>query len=448
MDILRRPEGSASNSAGQTESAPLAVHGQLVATMTEQDLMVGEMTCLSDHPRTATVVAMGEGEILEIRRNVLYMLQRNPASREMLDRVYRQRALKDHLRSITLFEDLDEQERRDCVDFLRDRVSLLRVDPGQVIFRQGESVSRNNEFVGHFYMIRLGYVKVSSTFHGHERVMNYLGPNHFFGEIALLSKLPNLIDEHVPDSLVARRTATCTALDDVELVCIKGEHFSELILKYDKLRNKFVQICKAHLQRNREMLEPIGQPSAKFLDQGLFNSQTLLVLDLESCTRCDECTRACSDTHQGVVRLIREGLRFDKFLVASSCRSCQDPYCIVGCPVDSIHRTSSLEIVIEDHCIGCGQCAKNCPYGNINMHGYEETHEYPPESGRQVAVVRQRATTCDLCRNVVGPDEEVSCVYACPHHAAFRMSGAELQDIVAGKSHARADTSTRAALSR
>ena len=40
------------------------------------------------------------------------------------------------------------------------------------------------------------------------------------------------------------------------------------------------------------------------------NAQSLLVLDLEKCTRCDECTRACSDSHNGVTRLIREGLRF------------------------------------------------------------------------------------------------------------------------------------------
>ena len=68
------------------------------------------------------------------------------------------------------------------------------------------------------------------------------------------------------------------------------------------------------------------------------NAQSLLVLDLEKCTRCDECTKACADAHDGVTRLIREGLRFDKFLVASSCRSCLDPYCMVGCPVGSIRR--------------------------------------------------------------------------------------------------------------
>ena len=35
-----------------------------------------------------------------------------------------------------------------------------------------------------------------------------------------------------------------------------------------------------------------------------------------------------------------------------------------------------------------------------------------------------KAMGCDLCS---GLDGQPSCVYACPHDAAFRMSGAELR---------------------
>jgi Fe-S-cluster-containing hydrogenase component 2 len=100
----------------------------------------------------------------------------------------------------------------------------------------------------------------------------------------------------------------------------------------------------------------------------------------------------------------------------------------VGCPVDAIHREGDyLQINIESHCIGCGLCANNCPYGNINMvNAGTDSILDPAGSGRRVAVSRHKATTCDLCSSVVGPGEEVSCVYACPHHAAFRLNGPEL----------------------
>ena len=135
------------------------------------------------------------------------------------------------------------------------------------------------------------------------------------------------------------------------------------------------------------MWQPIAQqllaiesvPVDQFLAQGLMEAQSLLILDLDRCTRCDQCVRACADAHDGVSRLIREGLRFDKYLVATSCRQCRDPLCMVGCPVGSIRRRNSLEVIIEDWCIGCGQCANNCPYGNINM------HPFAVETGRPCA---------------------------------------------------------------
>jgi Fe-S-cluster-containing hydrogenase component 2 len=158
-------------------------------------------------------------------------------------------------------------------------------------------------------------------------------------------------------------------------------------------------------------------PLDSFLAQGLMEAQSLLVLDLERCTRCDACVRACADAHDGVTRLIREGLRFDKYLVATSCRQCRDPLCMVGCPVGSIRRRNSLEVVIENWCIGCGLCAKNCPYGNINMHPFTMLQDDPMSPGWQMAVVKQKATSCDLCTEHAEP----SCVYACPHDAAHRV---------------------------
>jgi Fe-S-cluster-containing dehydrogenase component len=49
-------------------------------------------------------------------------------------------------------------------------------------------------------------------------------------------------------------------------------------------------------------------------------------------------------------------------------------------------------------------------------------------------IIQQKATTCDLCRDVVADNKDPSCVYACPHTAAMRMSGAELLQRVTSES--------------
>src|SRR5207248_6179767 len=97
---------------------------------------------------------------------------------------------------------------------------------------------------------------------------------------------------------------------------------------------------------------------------GLVQGQRLMLIDLDRCTRCDECVRACVATHDdGRSRLFLDGPRFGKFLVPTACRSCLDPVCMIPCPVASIHRGDNREIIIEPWCIGCSACADSCPYG-------------------------------------------------------------------------------------
>ena len=363
-----------------------------VAQLGPGDLF-GEMTCMSFYPRSATVRALTDCTLLEMLRNVLDILQRNKTFRDQLEQTYRRRALDSHLRSIPVLSGLTE----DFISHLRDKVELIRFAPGQVICRQGEIADS-------FYLVRIGFVKVSETYPGGELVLAYLGRGGYFGEIGLLGG--------------GVRTATCTALDHVEVVRITAEDFHLMVEQFAEVRRSLEAVAGERQKENLERLAIVRNvPLENFLAQGLMEAQNLLVLDLESCTRCDACVRACADAHDGVTRLIREGLRFDKYLVATSCRQCRDPLCMIGCPVGSIRRRNSLEVIIEDWCIGCGLCAQNCPYGNINMHPFNVRMDDPEEPGRKKAVVKRKATSCDLCTE----HKEPSCVYACPHDAAHRV---------------------------
>jgi len=111
-----------------------------------------------------------------------------------------------------------------------------------------------------------------------------------------------------------------------------------------------------------------------------------------------------------------------------------DPLCMKSCPVGSITRLgSSLDIRIEDWCIGCAVCANDCPYGSIDMRPYNEKEQNAcdkknedlmkifdlPQDKTAMPKAPFKAEVCDLCAD---QGHKPNCVYACPHDAAFRVS--------------------------
>ena len=457
------------------------------------------------YPRSASVRAKSDVVVFEMLPNILNnVLYNSKTFKQKLADNYRDRALETHLRSVPMFAEVD----RDFIEYLRQRVELVDVQPGQEICRQGEAADA-------FYLIRLGFVKVSQTFAGGELVLNYLSRGSYFGEIgllppafrirargknagefaeAVLSSQP-LTCGRAPseersleiswDSYISRehfsvrvdgrkvrveqfpggknpityrmqptasfvaapgesfvaggttfeivedrdqtgyRTATCTAMDFVQLVRITAEDFGQMLAKFPAAAAAVETEAQQRRQMNAGLMNRLQTVSLNdFLTQELVQGQNLLMFDLDRCTRCDECVDACIATHEdGVTRLIREGLRFDKYLVPTSCRACMDPLCMTRCPVGSIRRKDSLDIVIEDWCIGCGNCAVDCPYGNINIVPISGLVQIDGQSStaKQKAQPAPKATTCDLCVDY----DEPNCVRACPHEAAMRVDPKE-----------------------
>jgi CRP-like cAMP-binding protein/Fe-S-cluster-containing hydrogenase component 2 len=366
--------------------------------------LFGETSCVNHYPRSETVRAVSDCVVLEILRNVLdMMLQRNGDVRRILDSNYRKRALRAHLRNSAVFSRISDE----FLDSIKETVELLRVQKGETIFHQGAAADS-------FYVIRSGFVKITQQQTDGELVLAYLGPRQHFG-----------LDDHRP--------VTATALDHVDLIRIDNSIFHDLLARFPQERDK-VDWNPGEWRRSVARRAPtrIDVPLQQFVNQGLMEANSVLILNLEKCTRCDACVRACADAHDGVTRLVREGVRFDKYLVATSCRQCRDPLCMVGCPVGSIRRQNSLEIKIEDWCIGCGLCATNCPYGNIHMHPVELAEDDQRMFPLMRPAVTQKATACDLCSGLAEP----SCVYACPHDAAQRVDAVKFFGILPGASAA------------
>ncbi|MCB9770545.1 MAG: cyclic nucleotide-binding domain-containing protein [Candidatus Omnitrophica bacterium] len=355
--------------------------------------LFGEQTCSNYLPRSATVKAVGKCVCLEMIAPVLRAVKENSPR---FNEEYKDRALKNHLMNVPMFSGFHDE----VFDFLKDKIELVTKYKGEVIFREGEKADA-------FYLIRSGFVKVSQKKPGGETVLKYMGRGEHIGHIGIIQKTP--------------REVTCTALNTAELVKVSEDHFREMLAEFPEVNKQFYRSSNKFQALNAALAQRTQTFAIRnFLDQGLMEANNLLLLDLEKCTRCDECVKACADSHDGVTRLNRVGLRFDKYLVATSCRSCSDPVCMPVCPVGSIRRRDTLEIVIEDWCIGCTKCADACPYGNINMHEMEspDSGADEEEAPKKKARAKSKAITCDLCTDAGG---DPMCVYACPHDAAHRV---------------------------
>jgi Fe-S-cluster-containing dehydrogenase component len=174
----------------------------------------------------------------------------------------------------------------------------------------------------------------------------------------------------------------------------------------------------------------LGPGVLEFLmDKRTINGSAAMLIDLDRCTRCDDCVRACASTHDGNPRFIRYGDRDRSIQVTQACLHCHDPICMIPCPTGAIHREESGEVVINDNtCIGCSACADNCPYDNIQMVEIRDEKGAPQFPSRESATrglvddtsqgTLRRATKCDLCYDqLAGP----ACVRACPHDALERF---------------------------
>jgi Fe-S-cluster-containing hydrogenase component 2/CRP-like cAMP-binding protein len=410
--------------------------GKPVLEQSISDGLIGEMACMNNQVRNASVRAREESQVLVIRRNMLHMLRRNKAARDLLEDIYRTRALENWMLSGKLFDGFSaertakhfEELKKLQIDEVRQEgpkrqhsVTFVRVDPKEVFIRQGDRADS-------VFVILAGHVEVAEmTPSGSNDVRAFLRKGESFGEIGVMSAISAKLAALLPEQLRGRRTSTCKALDNVELIRISKAAVEALLESDRQLQEDLVNRCIELITRNRGE-SPLSNSHLRqeFTRQGLYQGQSLFLVDLEKCTRCLECVKACSDTHDGQTRIVFEREHFDKYLVPAACRSCHDPECLNGCPVDAIHRRPvdpsrasqpTLAVFIEDHCIGCGLCAHNCPFDSIQMYDLPQAQNGP---SHQIAGASRVARNCDLCESVGGTPR---CVYACPHDAAKRVPG-------------------------
>jgi Fe-S-cluster-containing dehydrogenase component/CRP-like cAMP-binding protein len=375
--------------------------------------LFGELAALGRVPRTATIFAEEEAELLEIRWQGLRELRKyDPTWRKTIDARYRENALKVHLKNSLYFKDLSEEELDEVADAtlfeshgsFEWHVSYKRMrdqgksDKEPVIGRQGD-------YPDGLLMVRAGFARVSIKIGNGERTLTYLGAGDSFGYDELwASHLGN--DVSLQTSL--------KAVGYVDLLRVPAPILEKYV--FNKVDHHVAS--PLHHLANRTVAQ--DAPLEWAVEQRFINGTKAMLIDLNRCVRCDDCVRACASTHGGNPRFIRHGRTFDHWMVANACMHCADPVCMIGCPTGAVHRSleSGAVVINDDTCIGCGTCANSCPYNNIRLVDIRSTDGKmvrDPDSQKPIV----KATKCDLCEtNPGGP----ACVRACPHDALKRVN--------------------------
>ena len=399
-----------------------------VASINKGELF-GEVAALSRSPRTATVIARGNVKLLEIRwQGLREIIKYDPVLRHYVDELYRENSLLVHLRETPFLEGLSPEDIQTVADSAVfdafgefDWQNHFRVINRKDISKRIElepSIAIEGEYVNGLILIRNGFARLSRKIGSGHQTLAYLGKGEVFG-LKEIARAWRTNEERVYDFSL-RAVGHCEIIkipiDVVESVVLPNldENEIEKLLTQNWLANINPAIDSNDMESEIEtgLIEFLGEH--RFIN----GTQTMLI-DLDRCTRCDDCVRACADAHDNNPRFTREGPKFGNQMVASACMHCIDPVCMIGCPTGAIGRDMTTgNILINDQtCIGCSTCANSCPYNNIKM------VEISDRSGNPIVDEQShlpilKATKCDLCTDQLGGP---ACVRACPHDAMIRL---------------------------
>lgn len=423
------------------QDLPRVLDGDRTARL-ETGEFFGEMGALSRIRRSATIVAYeDDSELLEIRWQGLRDLMRYDYQlRQHIDRLYRQRALASFLGELPFLQHLSEQEKKKVADAVQfetygdydwsgDYKKLLQTDSPvknePMIFGEGD-------YPNAVVVIRSGFARITERYgHGH-RTLSYLGAGGLYGlkeiahnwrqpdrPVALLQTLRVIGYSHV-------LMIPVSVMEEIVFPSLPKDELPPLIDEQASARSF---ASSPSISRTRLPGGEAHAPAAaaaldshliEFLTENRYSNGTkTMVIDLDRCTRCDDCVRACAATHDNNPRFLRHGAIHDNIMIAQACMHCADPVCMIGCPTGAIHRAAfGGEVVIEaSSCIGCTVCSNNCPYGAIRM--VEARNRAGEILVATDAKPILKATKCDLCIDQSGGP---ACVRSCPHDALTRVN--------------------------
>lgn len=398
----------------------------------------GELAALARTPRSATVIAQGRVQVLEIRwQGLRDILRYDEALRRHIDRLYREHSLSTHLRQTPLLSRLTPEALQEVADATQFATygkfdwqhryfETVDADPQQRILAE-PLIAEEGDYPDALLLLRNGFARLSRRCDSGHKTEAYLTKGDAFGLRELVRNWRKADVQGWESSLraVGYVDVLRIPVPIVERLILPTLSDDELATMVGKEPRRPGAVAKGNIASSAS-----GQVESGLLeflvDNRFINGTAAMVIDLDRCTRCDDCVRACAATHDNNPRFTREGIKFERFQIAHACMHCIDPVCMIGCPTGAIHREpeTGLAVITDETCIGCATCANSCPYQNIRMVQARNTQGIPLQDAEtQQPIVK--ATKCDLCVGQLGGP---ACQRACAHDALGRI---DLSDVEA-----------------
>ena len=387
-----------------------------------QSSIFGEVGLISGRKRGATIRAAEPTICVEIpRMAALKLMSQVPQARDTVQRITTERQVLQIFKSGLTPADIQD---------VLSGAEVTDVKPGEPIIKEGD-ISDD------LFIIRSGSMIVEKDLGGKPVFMSYVPAGSYVGEMAMIERTP--------------RSTTVKAAIRSTVVKLPADPFRKLLVRKPELAKRMTDEMRARREINKfieEQKDEFGgavdmySSVANFLiKQGIGEATDVLLIDESLCVGCDNCEKACADSHDGLSRLNREaGTTFANIHVPTSCRHCEHPHCMSDCPPNAIRRGPDGEVFINETCIGCGNCQRACPYGVIQMDkpppkkpalwewmlfGKGPGPGQPSYEWRKKAAKAEGgespklAIKCDMCSGKSGGP---ACVRACPTGAAIRVT--------------------------
>lgn len=331
----------------------------------------GERSILAGVPRNATITVPADGSpvtIVELVRPALRLLRSLKKFAEKIDATYRAHGLGNTIAAI--HEEAGNAFSAVELVALGSLAQFMVYGKHHLLVEEGKPIEK-------LFLIRGGWVRRVRGVPIYKDIAESAGPSTLVPEDFLgagnclgLEALSGQTTWQYSAELMARTEVLELPLSELR----QDQQLS------DQVQKAFAEFSVADDDTSlRERAQKDTLTAAeKEIATGIVDAVNLLVMDMDKCVRCGNCSLACHKVH-GQSRLLRRGIHIERpiqlgstakqhVLAPSVCMHCKDPECLTGCPTGAIFRDPKGQVDIDAHtCIGCFDCATQCPYNAISM---------------------------------------------------------------------------------